>query len=95
MTDFALFNAVLSSSANGTPIGTPPPNCIGVQFYLASNASVTYAIVSAQPSGPPPNTWTVSQATTGYSWTEKLSPGQNIYVTAESGSPLFRWILGG
>ena len=95
MTDFALFQTVPGSSTVGTPIGTPPPNVIGVALYLPSGASITYAVASAQPVAAPSPTFTVDTETTAGPWIEHLLPGQNLYVTAEAGSPLFRWIMGG
>jgi hypothetical protein len=95
MTDFTLFAAVPSASADGTPIGTPPPNCFGVALYIPASGSVTYAIASAQPTGAPSPTWANANASTVGPWVEKLLPGQNLYVTALTGSVLFRWIMGG
>jgi hypothetical protein len=95
MTDYALFGTVPGGTTDGTPIGSPPPNCIGVALYVPSGGSVSYAVASAQPTSAPSPTWTVATQSTVEPWVERLLPGQNLYITALTGAVLFRWILGG
>jgi hypothetical protein len=83
--------AVPAGSTNGTALGTMPSGATGVRFYLPSGASVTFTIASTAPSSAPSLTFTVSQSGTGPNWDEALGNGEMIYVTATSGSPLFRW----
>lgn len=82
--------AVPAGSTNGTALGTMPAGAQGARFYLPTGASITFAVASAAPSSAP-TTFTISASTTGPNWDENLSGGQMIYVTAVSGSPLFRW----
>lgn len=82
--------AVPSGSTNGTPLGAKPDVAVGARFYLPTGASVTFTIAAAQPTAAPTATFTISQATTGPNWDENLN-GAAIYITATSGSPLFRW----
>ena len=90
-TGLGALTAVPAGSTNGTALGAPPAGMVGARFYLPAGASVTFTIASAQPSGAPAASFTASQAGTGPNWDEALSGGQMIYVTATSGSPLFRW----
>jgi hypothetical protein len=83
--------AVPAGSTNGTALGTPPAGTVGVRLYLPAGASVTFTIAASQPASAPAVTFTVSQSGTGPNWDEALSAGEMIYVTATSGSPLFRW----
>lgn len=89
-TGIGSLTVVPGGSPNGTPIGTPPAGAVGVRIYLPANASVTFTVASSQPLSPPANTFTVSNSTTGPNWDESLN-GQNLYITAISGTPLFRW----
>jgi hypothetical protein len=91
-TQYGLGNlsAVPAGTTNGTPIGTPPDNYQGVRIYLPTSSSVTFTIASAQPQSAPTYTFTISDVVSGTHWDENLA-GQNVYVTATSGSPLFRW----
>ena len=82
--------AVPAGSTNGTALGTMPAGAQGARLYLPTGASITFAVASAAPSSAP-TTFTISASTTGPNWDENLSGGQMIYVTAVSGSPLFRW----
>ncbi len=82
---------VPAASANGTAIGTMPGSAVGVRLYLPAGSSVTFTIAAAPPSAPPASSFTVSQAGSGPNWDEALAGGQLLYVTATSGSPLFRW----
>lgn len=89
-TGIGSLTAVPAGTTNGTPIGTPPAGAVGVRIYLPTNASVTFTVAGAQPGGAPTNTFTVSNSTTGPNWDESLN-GQNLYITATTGAPLFRW----
>lgn len=81
--------AVPSGTTNGTAIGTCASTSSGVRIYLPTGASVTFTIAASQPGSAPSATFTVSASTTGPNWDENLN-GQQIYVTATAGSPLFR-----
>ena len=89
-TGLGTLTAVPSGSANGTAIGSVPAGATGVRIYLPTGASATFTVASSAPGSPPANTFTVSQSTTGPNWDENLN-GQNLYITAIVGSPLFRW----
>jgi hypothetical protein len=102
MTDFALIRAVPSGSANGTPLPNVPYNASGVVLYLAPAStapSISYAIASAQPASAPTAATVTGQTTASQGRTlvvtESLNPGQNLYVTAVTGTVLFRWLQGG
>ncbi len=82
--------SVPAGSADGTPLGVMPSGATGVRFYLPPNATVTFTIAPSQPGSAPSATFTTPVSTAAASWDEALS-GQMIYVTATSGSPLFRW----
>lgn len=82
---------VPAGTTSGTALGVMPVGAVGVRLYLPSGASVSFTIAAAPPSGAPASVFTASQAGTGPNWDEALAGGQMIYVTALSGSPLFRW----
>ena len=86
-----VITAVPGGSPNGTPLGTMPGGAIGARFYLGSSDSVTFAVAAAQPGSAPSPTVTISGAN-GQGWDEPLGLGAMIYVTAVTGSPVFRWI---
>ena len=85
--------AMPAASANGTPLGTLPATASGVRVYLGTSDSLTFTVASEQPTSPPTVVFTISGALggTGPNWDESLSSGQMLYVTAVSGSPVFRW----
>ena len=83
-------SAVPAGTTNGTAIATIPSNAKAVRFYLPAGASVTFTISGTAPSSAPSVTFTIANSTTGYNWDEPIPYGMNIYVTAISGSPLFR-----
>ena len=82
---------VPAGTANGTALGTLPSGAVGARFYLPTGCSVTFTVINTQPTSPPAALFTISQAGSGPNWDEALSGGQMIYVTAISGTPLFRW----
>ena len=85
--------AVPGSSTNGTALGTPPAGKRGARLYVPPGASISFTIAAAQPSAPPA-TITVANPTANTlpaNWDEDLAGTQMIYVTAVTGSPLFRW----
>lgn len=84
------FIGVPVASANGTLIGSKPAGAKGLRLYLASGDSITYTIAASAPGSPPSLTFTVSQSGTGPNWDEDLN-GVDLYITAKSGSPMFRW----
>jgi len=90
-TGLGALTAVPAGSTNGTALGTPPLGAVGMRFYLPAGAAVTFTIAATAPGSAPANTFTVSQSGTGPNWDEALSGGEMIYVTATTGSPLFRW----
>lgn len=79
------------SGSNGTALGTPPAGARGARLYFPAGSSVTFTIAPSQPQSPPTLTFTASASTTGPNWDEDVS-GQMLYLTAVTGSPLFRWI---
>lgn len=83
------FTAVPAGSTNGTALGVMPADALGARMYLASGESVTFTVAAVAPSSAP-STFTFTGATGGSNWDEGLA-GVMIYVTAKSGSPLFRW----
>lgn len=86
--------AVPGASSTGTPLSaSPPAGKRGARLYVPPGASITFTVASAQPSSAPSATITVanpSSNTIPTNWDEDLN-GQMIYVTAVTGSPLFRW----
>lgn len=82
--------AVPSGTTNGAALGTMPTLAVGARIYLASADSVTFTIASTAPTGAPSLTITVAGSSAPV-WDENLYSGQMIYITAKSGSPVFRW----
>lgn len=82
--------AVPGYSANGTALGTKPAAATGVRIYLPANTGLTFTVAASAPGAPPSAVMAISNSTTGPNWDENLS-GMNIYVTAMTGQPLFRW----
>lgn len=81
------------SAANGVPIGTRPAGVTkGVIMSLMVGESVTFTIQTTQP-GSPPLTRTLSIPSGGLlsEYSADLAGSAMIYVTAVTGSPLFRW----
>ncbi|MGH6836823.1 MAG: hypothetical protein ACREC9_15075 [Methylocella sp.] len=103
MVDFAAIQAVPAGTANGAPLPNVPVNAIGVVLYIPAAAtpgnSVTYAVASAQPTSPPTTVQVTGQIATAPGlttvFTERLNPGQNLYVTAGGANCSFRWLQGG
>lgn len=85
-----VLTAVPAGSTNGTPIGAVHAGAIGVRFYLGSSDSITIAFAASQPTSAPTPTVTVTGASVSV-WDEGLVNGLNIYVTAKTGTPSFRW----
>ena len=90
-TGIGALTAVPAASTNGTALGAQPTGAVGARLYLASGDSVTFTIATSAPVAPPAATFTASSSATGPNWDEALAGGAMIYVTAKSGSPLFRW----
>lgn len=82
---------VPAGSSTGTALGSMPDSAMGARFYLPAGSSVSFTIAGVPPSTVPAYSFTVSQVASGPNWDEALADGQMIYVTASSGSPLFRW----
>jgi hypothetical protein len=85
--------AVPAGSTNGTALGTPPTGKRGARLYVPPGASISFGIAAAQP-GSAPTTITVANPSTNTvpaNWDEDLAGTQMIYVTALTGTPLFRW----
>lgn len=86
-------SAVPAPSNNGAPIGSPPVGKRGVRIYVPPGCSISFGIAGSQPSNPP-TTITVGNPSTNSvpaNWDEDLAAGQQIYVTAVTGSVLYRW----
>ena len=86
--------AVPAGSTNGTAIGTRPASYVrGVLLELQAGDSVTFSVQATQPTAAP-LTRTLAVPTGGLlsQYFADLAPGVMLYVTAVSGSPLFRWI---
>ena len=83
--------AVPAGSLNGTPIGTPPDDMVGVRLYLPPNASITFTVAAAQPTSAPAVTFTTPVSSVASNWDEPLR-GRMIFVVSTSGTPLFRWV---
>ena len=86
--------AVPAASTNGTPLSASPPGAKrGARLYVPPGASISFTIAAAQP-GSAPTTITVANPSTNTvpaNWDEDLAGTQMIFVTALTGSPLFRW----
>ena len=82
--------AVPAGSTNGVPLPGRPAGAQGVIFYLASGQTVTYTIAQEQPGSAPTATFSLSD--TDRAWHEPLGPETEVYVTAKTGTPLYRWI---
>ena len=80
--------AIPAGSTNGTLLACPTAS--GTRLYLPSGASVTYTVATTAPTAAPTATFTVSSTTTGANWDENLAFGAQVYVTAVTGSPLYR-----
>lgn len=80
--------AVPAASTNGTAIGTKPTGCTGVRLYCDSGDAITFTIQTAAPTTAPSETFTFSGPG---GWDEGLLGDANVYVTAITGSPSFRW----
>lgn len=87
----ASLGTIPTASANGTPLPARPAGARQVAIYLATGDAVTFTIATAQPNAAP--TATITVVGSAYSlWLETLGPGTNLYVTAVTGSPRFRWL---
>jgi hypothetical protein len=89
-TGLGALTALPAASTNGTALGTLPAGAVGARLYLGTSDTITFTIATTAPSSPPAATFTLSSAT-GPNWDEALSGGAMIYITAKSGSPMFRW----
>ena len=87
----ASLGTVPAASANGTPLPARPAGARQVAIYLAASDAVTFTIATAQPSAAPAATVTVAGSAYAV-WLETLGPGTNLYVTAVTGAPRFRWL---
>lgn len=84
------FVAMVAASANGTALTGRPTGATGVIIYLPTGADLTYTIADEAPgSAPTLTTQIVADDKAVY---EPLGPNTNIYVTAKTGSPFYRWI---
>lgn len=81
---------VPAGSANGTPLPEPDMTA-SVLFYLPAGSSITFTIASQQPTSPPANTITYAGDDIRRA-EEPLGSDQHIYVTAKTGTPLYRFI---
>ena len=87
------FAAVPAGSTDGTPLGTLPADAIGVVLYLQPGDSVTCALATVQPVSAPVTVKfsNASGATSEREVPIGFQPGQNLYVTATTGTPSFRY----
>lgn len=86
--------AVPAGTTNGAAIGTPPSGCVGVEIYLNNGDSITYTIATSAPGSAPTMTVTVTGADAANTKREPIafSGSANIYITAKTGSPFFRFM---
>ena len=87
------FLPIPAGTTNGTPIGTRPAGVNkGVIMSLMAGEAVTFTIQTTQP-GSPPLTRTLSLPSGSIlsEYSTDLAGAAMIYVTAITGSPLFRW----
>lgn len=83
--------AVPAGSTNGTLLSGRPTGAQGVFFYTASGDAVTYAVATTAPVSAPAVTLTITgpiEPPRG----EMLGKNTNIYVTATTGTPKYRWV---
>ena len=81
--------AVPGASTDGTALGTLPEGCRGIRLYVPTGGSLTYTLASAPPGSAPSAVWTVTGPAVQ---DEPVSADQMVYVTAITGTCLFRWI---
>jgi hypothetical protein len=91
MTGKGAFTSLPTPTTNGAAITGAPNNASGVQFYLPTGSSVTYTIAATAPTSAPTLVRTISNTNNGDVVGELLD-GQNIYITAATGSPFYRWM---
>ncbi|GGC22978.1 hypothetical protein GCM10011371_08330 [Novosphingobium marinum] len=82
--------AVPDGTTNGAILPDRPIGASGVVFYVGSGEEVTFAIAQNQPSSAPSLTLTLDSTTSPAF--EPLGPGTDIFITAMTGAPKFRWI---
>jgi hypothetical protein len=75
-------------TANGALL-TTPAGTAALRLYLETGASVTYTVAHDQPPVPPTALFTIA-ATAPVTHDEPLARGQQVYVTAVTGSVLYR-----
>jgi hypothetical protein len=81
--------AVPAGTTNGTLIGPRPAQASGVLIDLASSDSVSYAIAKDQPVSAPAAV--TRSGSTMIRVDEPLGPQSNLYITAVTGAPVFRF----
>lgn len=79
-----------AATTNGAPLTGRPTGASGVILYVASGADLTYTIAEGQPGSAPSNTFQI--VADDRAWYEPLGDGTNIYITAKTGTVLYRWI---
>jgi len=77
-----------AASTNGAPL-VLPPGTSAVRLYLATGASLTYTVAHDQPAAPPTALFTIA-ATAPVTLDEPLANGQQIFVTASTGTIVYR-----
>jgi hypothetical protein len=87
-TGIGTLTAIPAASTNGTPL-TLPAGTTAVRLYLNPGDSVTYTVTQLQPATAPAATWTIT-ATAPITFDEPLAAGQQLFVTAASGTPAYR-----
>jgi hypothetical protein len=84
------FVALPAPTTNGAPLSS---GIIGTEISVAPGASVTYTIAAAQPVSAPTLVRTTANPISSVSWiTDQISlaAGVQVYVTASSGTLLYR-----
>jgi len=81
---------VPAGAANGAAL-VKPAGATGVVIYLGAEDSVTYTVAAAQPGAAPAATITVSGAAFAL-WPEALGPLSNLFITARTGTPRYRFV---
>lgn len=85
--------AVPAGTTNGTAVGSKPGLAVGVMFYIPSNGTLNVAIATSAPvAAPLALVYTNPNGVTPLEKYFDLSGTAQAYITAMTGSCLFRWI---
>jgi hypothetical protein len=86
-----VLTACPAASTNGTAIGSVPSGARAVRIYLNSGDAISFTIASSAPGSAPSAVINLTSANIS-NWDEPLPSGMNLYITAKTGNPLFRFI---